>query len=105
LRRRRGGDDADWHLKLPVGADTAVHQMRMATRRLRSTLQSFGQIIRRDSTRRLAAEVKWLGAVPSETHRRHSNWAISAMGVGEVFLKPAGAAIASARQRQQRRHD
>jgi inorganic triphosphatase YgiF len=40
----------------------AVHQMRVATRRLRSTLQSFGQIIGRDSTRPLAAELKWLGS-------------------------------------------
>jgi CHAD domain-containing protein len=41
----------------------AVHQMRVATRRLRSTLRSFGHIIRRDGTERLAAELKWLGAV------------------------------------------
>lgn len=40
----------------------AVHQMRVATRRLRSTLQSFGKIIRRDRTQPLAAELKWLGA-------------------------------------------
>jgi CHAD domain-containing protein len=39
----------------------AVHQMRVATRRLRSTLRSFGHIIRRDRTQRLAAELKWLG--------------------------------------------
>jgi CHAD domain-containing protein len=41
----------------------AVHQMRVATRRLRSTLQAFGRIIRRDDTQRLAAELKWLGGV------------------------------------------
>jgi CHAD domain-containing protein len=44
----------------------AVHQMRVATRRLRSTLRSFGHIIRRDGTRQLAAELKWLGAVLGE---------------------------------------
>jgi CHAD domain-containing protein len=44
----------------------AVHQMRVATRRLRSTLQSFGQIIRPDSAQRLAAELKWLGAALGE---------------------------------------
>jgi CHAD domain-containing protein len=44
----------------------AVHQMRVATRRLRSTLRSFGQIIERDGTRRLGAELKWLGAVLGE---------------------------------------
>jgi CHAD domain-containing protein len=41
----------------------AVHQMRVATRRLRSTLRSFGKIIRGDDTQRLAAELKWLGTV------------------------------------------
>ena len=44
----------------------AVHQMRVATRRLRSTLRSFGQIIRRDRTQRLATELKWLGTVLGE---------------------------------------
>jgi CHAD domain-containing protein len=41
----------------------AVHQMRVATRRLRSTLRSFGQIIGRDRTQQLATELKWLGGV------------------------------------------
>jgi CHAD domain-containing protein len=41
----------------------AVHDMRVATRRLRSTLRSFGGIIRRDDSQRLAAELKWLGSV------------------------------------------
>jgi CHAD domain-containing protein len=41
----------------------AVHQMRVATRRLRSTLRSFEDIIRHDGTQRLAAELKWLGTV------------------------------------------
>ena len=44
----------------------AVHQMRVATRRLRSTLRSFEKIIRRDGTERLAAELKWLGTVLGE---------------------------------------
>jgi CHAD domain-containing protein len=44
----------------------AVHQMRVATRRLRSTLRSFGKIIRRDRTQRLAGELKWLGTVLGE---------------------------------------
>jgi len=44
----------------------AVHQMRVATRRLRSTLRSFGNVILRDRTQRLAAELKWLGTVLGE---------------------------------------
>jgi CHAD domain-containing protein len=45
----------------------AVHQMRVAIRRLRSTLRSFPEVIgadgaeRPDSTERLAAELEWLG--------------------------------------------
>jgi CHAD domain-containing protein len=39
----------------------AVHQMRVATRRLRATLRSFGQVIPRADTEHLAAELQWLG--------------------------------------------
>jgi CHAD domain-containing protein len=41
----------------------AVHQMRVATRRLRATLRSFGQIIPRSDSERLAGELKWLGGL------------------------------------------
>lgn len=41
----------------------AVHQMRVATRRARSALQAFGQIIQRETTRPLVEELKWLAAV------------------------------------------
>ena len=41
----------------------AVHQMRVATRRLRGTLRSFGQVVPRSDTMQLAAELKWLGGV------------------------------------------
>jgi CHAD domain-containing protein len=44
----------------------AVHQMRVTTRRLRSTLQSFGEIIPRSGTERMLAELKWLGGVLGE---------------------------------------
>ena len=40
----------------------AVHQMRVATRRARSALQAFGQIIERETTRPLCDELKWLAA-------------------------------------------
>src|SRR5689334_1591413 len=39
----------------------AVHQMRVATRRLRATLRSFGRVIPRAETAHLAGELKWLG--------------------------------------------
>ncbi|MGP7999000.1 MAG: CHAD domain-containing protein [Streptosporangiaceae bacterium] len=41
----------------------SVHQMRVTARRLRSTLQSFGQVIPRSRTSQLTAELKWLGIV------------------------------------------
>ena len=44
----------------------AVHQMRVTTRRLRSTLQSFGKIIPRSGTEGVLAELKWLGGVLGE---------------------------------------
>ena len=44
----------------------SVHQMRVATRRLRSTLRSFGTIVDRSGTQRLGGELKWLGDVLGE---------------------------------------
>ena len=43
-------------------APDAVHQMRVASRRARSVLQAFGQVIDREATRPLCAELKWLAA-------------------------------------------
>jgi CHAD domain-containing protein len=39
----------------------AVHQMRVATRRLRAALRTFGQVIPRTDSEHLAAELQWLG--------------------------------------------
>ncbi len=44
----------------------SVHQMRVASRRLRSTLQSFGEVIPRSGTETILAELKWLGGVLGE---------------------------------------
>ena len=41
----------------------AVHQMRVATRRLRAALRSFGEVIPRSRSEQPAAELKWLGAL------------------------------------------
>jgi CHAD domain-containing protein/DNA-binding transcriptional regulator YiaG len=41
----------------------AIHQMRVTTRRLRSTLQAFPTILREPATRHLRDELKWLGGV------------------------------------------
>jgi CHAD domain-containing protein len=45
----------------------SVHQMRVASRRLRSTLQSFGTILPTPATRRLRDELRWLGGVLGES--------------------------------------
>jgi CHAD domain-containing protein len=41
----------------------AVHQMRVATRRLRAALRSFGTVVPRPGTERVAAELQWLGGL------------------------------------------
>jgi len=41
-------------------APDAVHQMRVAARRMRSALQAFGRVIDRNETRELTAELKWV---------------------------------------------
>ncbi len=41
----------------------AVHQMRVATRQLRSMLRTFGAVVDRDATRALTDELKWLAGV------------------------------------------
>jgi CHAD domain-containing protein len=44
-------------------APDAVHQMRIASRRLRSLLRSFGHVLPRGELEGLAGELKWLGDV------------------------------------------
>ena len=45
------------------GAPDSIHQMRVAARRLRSTLQSFPEVLPARLTTHLRAELKWLGGV------------------------------------------
>jgi CHAD domain-containing protein len=45
------------------GEPDSVHQMRIASRRLRAALQSFGAVVRRDRTGHLVGELRWLGQV------------------------------------------
>jgi CHAD domain-containing protein len=46
-----------------LGEPDSVHQMRVASRRLRSTLQSFGSILRAADTSHLRDELRWFGHV------------------------------------------
>jgi CHAD domain-containing protein len=50
------------HEPLPDG-DTAVHQMRVGCRRVRSDLRSFRRLLQPDWSARLRAELGWLGRV------------------------------------------
>jgi CHAD domain-containing protein len=47
-------------------APDSVHQMRVAARRLRSTLQAYPAILPKSATRHLRAELKWLGEALGE---------------------------------------
>jgi CHAD domain-containing protein len=49
--------------KVRADEPDSVHQMRVATRRLRATLRSFGQVIPRSRSEKLAAGLKWLGGL------------------------------------------
>jgi CHAD domain-containing protein len=44
----------------------SIHQLRVATRRLRSTFQSFPQVLSTRETRHIRDELKWLGGVLGE---------------------------------------
>jgi CHAD domain-containing protein len=44
----------------------AVHQMRVASRRLRSSLRGFRQVLQRSAVAHLADELKWLGSTLGE---------------------------------------
>jgi inorganic triphosphatase YgiF len=50
-------------LRAPVGVDdTAVHQMRVGCRRLRSDLRTFASLVNREWSARLRTELGWLAA-------------------------------------------
>jgi CHAD domain-containing protein len=51
--------------KVRADEPDSVHQMRVATRRLRAALRSFGEVIPRSRSAKAAAELKWLGGMLS----------------------------------------
>jgi CHAD domain-containing protein len=62
----------------------AVHQMRVATRRMRSALQAYGKVIDRDHTRELTNELKWLAGVLGEARDLEVLHARFSHGVAEL---------------------
>jgi len=65
----------------------AVHQMRVATRRARSALQGFGDVIGRDATRPLCAELRWLAAALGQA--RDTEVLLAALTADLVAVPPA----------------
>ena len=75
----------------------SVHQMRVATRRLRATLRSFGKVIPRPATQKVAEELKWLGGLlggarDGEVLPRHLLASLEAVPV-ELLIGPVQARV------------
>jgi CHAD domain-containing protein len=86
-------------------APDAVHQMRVAARRMRSALQAFPRIIDREATRELTTELKWVagelgGARDAEVMAQRFA-AILAEFPDELKLGPVEAAFTRSFQRRQ----
>jgi CHAD domain-containing protein len=83
----------------------AVHQMRVAARRMRSALQAFGRVIPREQTRELTAELKWVagelgGARDAEVMAQRFA-ALLAEVPDELKLGPVQAAVTRSFARRQ----
>ncbi|MDQ2791978.1 MAG: CHAD domain containing protein [Pseudonocardiales bacterium] len=86
-------------------APDAVHQMRVAARRMRSALQAFGRVIDRDETRELVAELKWVagelgGARDAEVMGERFASMLTELP-DELKLGPVDAAITRSFERRQ----
>jgi CHAD domain-containing protein len=85
-------------------APDAVHQMRVAARRMRSALQAFGRVIDREQTRDLIAELKWIGGELSGARDAEvmadQFTALLTKVPDELKLGPVGAAITRSFERR-----
>ena len=77
-------------------APDSVHQMRVAARRLRSTLQAYPAILPKPATQHLRAELKWLGEVLGEAR---DNEVLSAYLLTRLASLPAEQVLGPARAR------
>lgn len=86
-------------------APDAVHQMRVAARRMRSVLQAFGRILDRDRTRDVTTELKWvageLGGARDAEVMAESFAAMLAELPDELKLGPVEAAFTRSFERRQ----
>jgi CHAD domain-containing protein len=78
-------------------APDAVHQMRVACRRMRSGLQAFGRVVERDRTRAVTDELKWLAGVLGEARDLevlHARFATGVAGLPvDLVLGPVEAQL------------
>jgi CHAD domain-containing protein len=86
-------------------APDAVHQMRVAARRMRSALQAFGRVLDRGATREFTAELKWvageLGGARDGEVMAERFAAILAELPDELKLGPVEAALTRSFERRQ----
>ncbi|MDQ4104208.1 MAG: CYTH and CHAD domain-containing protein [Actinomycetota bacterium] len=86
-------------------APDAVHQMRVAARRMRSALQVFRRVIDRDRTRELTAELKWVAGELAEARDSEVMAERLATMVAELpdelVLGPVAAAVTRSFERRQ----
>jgi CHAD domain-containing protein len=68
-----------------LGKEDAVHQMRVASRRLRSALSSFRRVLDRDATEHVTNELKWLGG---ELSPARDNEVLEKLLTGQVAGQP-----------------
>lgn len=86
-------------------APDAVHQMRVAARRMRSALQGFGRVLDRDRTRALTLELRWVagelgGARDGEVMAERFTAMLDELP-DELILGPVAAAVTRSVQRRQ----
>jgi CHAD domain-containing protein len=78
-------------------APDSVHQMRVASRRLRSTLQAYPAILTKPATQHLRVELKWLGEVLGEARDNEvlSDYLLTQLASlpAELVLGPAQARV------------
>ena len=79
------------------GAPDSIHQMRVAARRLRSTLQSFPAVVPAQSTAHLRNELKWLGGVLGDARDGEvlSDWLLTRIAdtPTELVMGPVAARV------------
>ncbi|HMD95252.1 MAG TPA: CYTH and CHAD domain-containing protein [Trebonia sp.] len=79
------------------GAADSIHQMRVAARRLRSTLQSFPAVVPAQSSAHLRKELKWLGGVLGDARDSEvlSDWLLTRIAgtPTELVMGPVAARV------------